>query len=202
MDNKYEYILFDLGGVLIELVLQDKMLAWMENRISLDEFNRMWLMSKSVRGFESGLISASEFAGSVIEEFNLPVDEDEFKREFVNFINGFFDGMEELLKKLSKEYTLACLSNTNELHWDKLCREYDMEGLIKHNFLSYKTGINKPDKEAFLNVIKELDTEAGKILFFDDNQINVEAAQRLGIKAYRVCGYEDVTKVLKGLDII
>ena len=202
MDKKFEYILFDLGGVLIELVLQDKMLAWMEHRISLDEFNRMWLMSKSVRGFESGLISASEFAGSVIEEFNLPVDEDEFKREFVNFINGFFDGMEELLKKLSKEYTLACLSNTNELHWDKLCSEYDMEDLIKHNFLSYKTGINKPDKEAFLNVIKELDTEAGKILFFDDNQINVEAAQQLGIKAYRVCGYEDVTKVLKELDII
>ncbi|WP_010243162.1 HAD family hydrolase [Acetivibrio cellulolyticus] len=202
MDNKFEYILFDLGGVLIELTLQDKMLDWMEHKISLDEFNKMWLLSKSVRAFESGLINSSEFARSIIEEFNLPVDEQEFISEFVNFTKGFFDGMEDLLKKLSKEYTLACLSNTNELHWDKLCKQYDMDGLITHNFLSYKTGINKPDKEAFLNVVKVLDTQASRILFFDDNSINVEAAQKVGMTAYRVCGYEDIISVLKELNVI
>lgn len=202
MGKKFECIMFDLGGVLIELTLQDKMLAWMEHKVSLEEFSKRWLLSKSVRDFESGLINASEFAGSIIEEFNLPLSKEEFVGEFVNFIGGFFDGMEELLKKLSKDYTLACLSNTNELHWDKLCRQYDMEGLITYNFLSYKTGINKPDIEAFLNVVKVLNIEASKILYFDDNAINVEAANKAGMTAYRVCGYEDVTSVLKELNII
>lgn len=202
MDKKYEYILFDLGGVLVELALQEKMLEWMERRITLDEFNNKWLLSKAVRSFESGLITSSEFARSIIEEFDLPVNEEEFISGFMNFIKGFFDGMEELLRKLSKDYTLACLSNTSELHWTKLCNDYDMDGMIKHSFLSYKTGINKPDKEAFLNVIKVLDTEADKILFFDDNQLNVDAARQVGMTAYRVCGYEEVCRVLKELGMI
>jgi len=202
MDKKFECILFDLGGVLVELSMQDKMLEWMEHKITLDEFNEKWLLSKAVRSFESGLITPSEFAKSIIEEFGLPLSEEEFIDGFMNFIKGLYDGMEDLLKKLSQNYTLALLSNTSELHWSKLCSMYDMESLIKHNFLSYKTGINKPDKEAFLNVIRVLGTKADKILFLDDNQLNVDAARQAGMIAYRVCGYEGVCNVLKELNII
>jgi len=202
MDKKFEYIMFDLGGVMVELAAYEKMMEWMEHKISLEEFNRKWLLSDAVRSFESGLITPSEFAKAIIKEFDLPVTEEEFIKGFMNFIKGFYDGMEDLLKKLSQNYTLACLSNTSELHWSKLCSEYDMEGMIKHNFLSYKTGINKPDKEAFLNVIRVLGTEPDKILFFDDNQLNVDAAKQVGIIAYKVCGYEEVCKVLKELNII
>lgn len=202
MNKKFDYILFDLGGVLVELALQEKMLEWMEHKITLEEFNKKWLLSDAVRSFESGMMTSSEFAKSIIKEFNLPVNEEEFIEGFMSFIKGFYDGMEDLLRELSQSYTLALLSNTSKLHWSKLCTEYDMEGMIKHNFLSYKTGINKPDKEAFLNVIRVLGTEPDKILFLDDNQLNVDAARQVGIVAHRVCGYEEVCSVLKELNVI
>jgi len=202
MDKKFEYIVFDLGGVMVELAAYEKMMEWMEHKITLEEFNKKWLLSNAVRSFESGKITPSEFANAIIEEFNLPVSEEEFIKGFMNFIKGFYDGMEDLLKKLSQNYTLACLSNTSELHWSKLCSEYDIESMIKHNFLSYKTGLNKPDKEAFLNVIRALGTEPDKIPYFDDNQINVDAARQVGMEAYRVCGCEEVCRVLEELKII
>ena len=149
MNKKFDYILFDLGGVLVELALQEKMLEWMEHKITLEEFNKKWLLSDAVRSFESGMMTSSEFAKSIIKEFNLPVNEEEFIEGFMSFIKGFYDGMEDLLRELSQSYTLALLSNTSELHWSKLCTEYDMEGWIKQNFLSYKKEIIKRDKEAF-----------------------------------------------------
>lgn len=42
-------ILFDLGGVLIELAGVEKMLEWSEGVVSTDELWRRWLLKKRLR---------------------------------------------------------------------------------------------------------------------------------------------------------
>ena len=46
----------------------------------------------------------------------------------------------------------------------------------------------KPSSDIYLQVIDVLDCEADNIIFFDDNQRNVNGAKQLGINAYQVTG--------------
>jgi hypothetical protein len=55
----FEVILFDLGGVLIELSGISTMLAWIGPTMTIEELWRRWLTSPGVRLFESGRISAA-----------------------------------------------------------------------------------------------------------------------------------------------
>ena len=55
-------------------------------------------------------------------------------------------------------------------------------------FLSYEIKCIKPSNDIYLQVIDALDCEADNIIFFDDNQKNVNGAKQLGINAYQVTG--------------
>lgn len=202
MKSKIEYIMFDIGGVLVELMGVPKILRWMNNRVDRNELDRMWLFSPAVRNFEIGRITAEQFAVEMINEFNFSVSPEEFLKEFLYFPSKLKPGASELLLKLSENYSLACLSNTNELHWNRLCCEDCIESLFRYNFPSHKTGYMKPDIEAFRHAIKSMGCNADKILFLDDNQINIDAAKQTGMRAIRVNGFEDVKIKLQELNLI
>jgi len=53
-------------------------------------------------------------------------------------------------------------------------------------------GIVKPDTAGFHHVIEQLNVAPGNIAFFDDNQINVDAARSVGLVAERVVGLEEL----------
>jgi len=201
MANEIDCILFDLGGVLVEFVGVPRILAWMGGRVDRDEMIRMWLYSQAVRGFETGRTSAREFAETIIEEFRFSVDAERFLEEFTYFPRGLYPGVAVLLQDLTKRYTLASLSNTNELHWDRLCREERFEELIQRNFPSHRTGFIKPDPEAFQHVLTELGCRPGRVLFFDDNPINVEAASAVDMQAVQVDGFDDLKQKLREMGI-
>jgi len=55
--KKYDYLLFDIGGVLVELCGAPKILEWLGNRVSYEEMRSMWTHSDAVRSYEKGLIS-------------------------------------------------------------------------------------------------------------------------------------------------
>lgn len=197
-----EFLLFDLGGVLVEFAGIPKMQEWMNNRADKVEINRRWLFSPSVRKFEAGKIKPDEFAEAIIKEFGFCVNIEQFIREYPYFISGFYAGVKELIDDLNKKYTVACLSNTNEIHWGKMCKDDCIESIIPVTFPSHKTGYMKPDKEAYIHVINELKCEPGKILFFDDNRTNVDVAMEAGMKAICVRGFDELKLKLKEIGII
>lgn len=53
-------VLFDVGGVLVELSGIEVMLGWLGRSTPVDELWRRWLHSESVRRFETGRIDADE----------------------------------------------------------------------------------------------------------------------------------------------
>lgn len=195
--KRYEWILFDIGGVLVKLGGFLKLLDWMNEKMDREELGSLWLHSDAVRAYETGKINSTEFAANIVKELELTITSDEFLEEFFFFINGFYDGVEELLQKLSEKYSVATLSNINEIHWNRLCRENHFDDLIKTNFLSFQTGYMKPDQEAFLKVIDGLGCKAEQIIFFDDSKTNVEAARKMGMSAIQVNGIEDVKRQLE-----
>ena len=109
---------------------------------------------------------------------------------------GPYPGAVDLLKRLSESATLACLANTNNVHWQRVRSEMGLLEWFKFTFASHEIGTLKPDRDAFQFAIDSLQCSADRILFLDDNQINVDAANSIGMNAYRVNGVAEAEQRL------
>ena len=102
----------------------------------------------------------------------------------------------ELIERLGKKYTLACLSNSNALHWPRAMNEMGLGKMLQYHFSSHITGKLKPDKESFEYALQQLNCEPEAVVFLDDNEINVNSAREMGITAYRARGPKEVEHIL------
>jgi putative hydrolase of the HAD superfamily len=199
---RVDAILFDLGGVLIELVGVEQMLAWSPEIADTGELWRRWLGSPAVRRFETGGSTPEDFAAAIVDEFALTVDSGTFLRAFVGWPRALYPGVPALLASLAPRYRLASVSNTNAIHWERFGREWSLDRLFHENFPSHRVGRLKPDADYFAHVLDALALPPERVLFVDDNPLNVEAAVRLGIVARQVAGFAGLSATLAGLGVI
>jgi putative hydrolase of the HAD superfamily len=189
-------ILFDLGGVLVELTGVPVMLEWTNHRYDEEALWEAWLNSPVVRSFEKGCSTAEQFADGLIKEMDLPVDRAEFIHRFREWPKGLFPGVPDLLEGLRDRYTLACLSNSNGLHWPILMNDMGLEKMFRYRFASHLMKKLKPDRASFEYVLHHLGCRASSVLFLDDNAINVKSAREMGMFAYRVAGPQEIEQAL------
>jgi glucose-1-phosphatase len=195
-------LLFDVGGVLVQLNGVKTMLEWMGADATSDKMWEMWLGSKPVREFERGRIDAEEFALGVTAEFQLPVDPQQFLASFNSWIVGLYPGTLEMLAQIPPSYHRAVLSNSNVLHWTRVVDDLKLGSAFDHQFVSHLTGRIKPDAEAFEHVVESLSCRPAHVLFLDDNTLNVDAAKRFGMQAVRVQGIDETKRALVERGII
>jgi glucose-1-phosphatase len=200
--GEIEVVLFDLGGVLVEMHGVPTMLAWLNNAISADELWRLWLSSPVVREFETGRTGPDEFADRIIQEMSLPVAREEFLSVFSGWVSGLYPGALELVRSVPERFTRATLSNTSILHWARLMKEYELEDVFHRHFASHLTGRIKPDREAFQFVVESLGCRPSAIFFLDDNLLNVEAAKAIGIHAVQTTGSAEARHALAEAGIL
>lgn len=188
-------VLFDLGGVLVELGGVGMFGSWI-GETDEAEIWRRWLACPWVRRYERGQCSTGEFARGMVESWSLPIAPGEFLERFRSWVKGLHEGAEELVGAVSPGLVRACFSNTNAVHWDDVFHRLGFDEMFEHSFLSYRMGLVKPDIEAFLHVVRALDVDPGEILFLDDNAINVEGARAVGLDAHRAVGVDGARRVL------
>lgn len=194
-----EAVLFDMGGVLVELGPLEELLG---DAMAGEEFWPRWLASPSVRGLESGRCSVDEFARGLVEELGLTITPDDVIQRFAAFPRGLYPGAVELVASVPDAITTGVLSNTNPLHWDHQSDGATIRGLCHHAFLSYLLGAVKPDRDIYDLVAAELAIEPDRILFLDDNQINVDGARAAGWRAEVAKGPGEAAAVLTDHGII
>ncbi|MBW1888879.1 MAG: HAD-IA family hydrolase [Deltaproteobacteria bacterium] len=192
--------MFDLGGVLVDFAGPVN-LSMLLPSVDIEEMRHQWLMSPMVRKFETGLCNADEFFSEFITEWSLDITPENLIAEFKSWVSPF-DGAIELLESLRPHYTLVCLSNSNEVHWDCIKDVMGFDVVFHHLFSSHMIGAVKPDKAAFDYVLDSLKVKPEKVAFFDDNHPNVLTAKSLGINAYMVRGLPDLIQRLQKLEII
>ena len=194
--NDVKVILFDLGGVLVDLTGVPIMLKWTKHRYDEETLWEAWLNSPAVRSFEKGYSSAEQFADALIREMDLPVGKTEFIRRFREWPKGLFPGVSSLMKSLKNKYILACLSNSNVLHWSILMQDMGLEKMFQYHFASHLIHKLKPDRESFEYVLRQIDCKASSVLFLDDNEMNVKSAKEIGMLAFRVTSPREIEHAL------
>jgi putative hydrolase of the HAD superfamily len=109
MTNPIRVILFDVGGVIVELSGIQIIQAWMKNRWTQEEIWRMWLTSSIVRDFESGRIEPDTFADRIIVELRLPISRQEFLMSFTTWPKRVIPGVVDIINKIPKNIIRATL---------------------------------------------------------------------------------------------
>jgi putative hydrolase of the HAD superfamily len=192
--NHIKVIVFDLGGVLLKLrnPVENFGLAMSEA-----DFLERWLKSPSVREFERGAVDADTFARAIVDELKLHMPWQEFLKRFDAWPERLFPETTTLLDAVPSGIGRALLSNTNAAHWGRSDISAALAGRLDRIFLSFRTGLLKPDREAFTQVATAYGLAPEALLFFDDNPQNVSAAAATGMTAFISKGPSDALRVLR-----
>jgi glucose-1-phosphatase len=195
-----DFILFDLGGVLIELggMATFQELAGLAGE---EEMWERWLACPWVRRFERGQCSGTEFAAGVVSEWQLDISPGQFLEEFRRWPIGPYPGAPALLASVQRSVPIGCLSNTNALHWEYQFATWPMLGAFDFTFLSFELGLVKPDADIFEAVAAELPVDRRRVLFLDDVASNADAARASGFRAERVRGPDGCRTALGRLGV-
>jgi putative hydrolase of the HAD superfamily len=195
-------VLFDVGGVLVELGGVATLLGWLDHRLTIQQLWSHWLRSPSVRAFETGRIDERQFAAGVLAVLRLDVEPGRFIDSFARWPTALYPGVRAMIERIPTHYRLALLSNSNVLHWGRVLDDIGLRAMFEHRFASHLMGKIKPDAEAFEHVLASLDCQAPQVLFLDDNALNIEAARKLGMRAQLTCGAAEAQRALEQAGII
>jgi len=109
---------------------------------------------------------------------------------------GFYPGVLSTLGQIDDDIALGVFSNITEVHWPGLQKTLIAETRINHYFASYLIGRAKPDVSAYQYVCKQMAVDPERVLFVDDNPVNVDGARRAGLISELVQGPKMLEDVL------
>lgn len=183
-------IIFDFGGVLIDLDIEDCKRAFKRDLgyERIDEILDPCHQKGIVGDMEEGVISAEEFRAAVLKESRPDARPEEVDAAFMHILAGIPSYKGPLLNRLAESYDIYILSNNNPIvapHMHDLFAGVgvDYEGLFKKSFLSYQMKALKPSEAFYKRVLEQVDCEPENLIFIDDSQKNVEGAIAAGLPA-------------------
>ena len=142
-----DFVLFDLGGVLIELggMASFQELAGLGSE---EEMWERWLGCPWVRRFETGGCSPQEFSEGVVAEWRLPGGTGAVPGDLRVLADRSVHRLPTPCSPRSRgAVPIGCCSNTNVLHWAYQSREWPILEMFDHRFLSFELALVKPDQE-------------------------------------------------------
>lgn len=188
---KVKNIIFDLGGVILNIDYQLTISAFKE--LGITNFDEIYTQAKQNNLFddyEAGRINSTSFIKGL--QAYLPSQPSE--ADIIDAWNAMLlDLPQERLKFISglrNSYNTSLLSNTNPIHIDRfheiVKKENGIDSLdafFDHVHFSSDLGMRKPDPEIFTHVCQLHGYETEETLFIDDSIQHVNGAESAGIKA-------------------
>ena len=191
-------IVFDLGGVLLEVDFGRVFAAWAECAgVSPESIRARYRMDAPYEQHERGEITARQYFASLRNSLGLALSDAQFEAGWNEVVRGEIPGVGELLAQAAQRLPLYVFSNTNAMHYAHWGPSH--AGLLKmfrRLFMSHEIGLRKPEARAFEYIGAEIGVGLPNILFFDDTPENVHAARALGMQAVLVRGMDDMREVL------
>lgn len=186
-------IIFDFGNVLFDLDLPS-----IERQFRLlfngqyDAIRERLRRDRIFELYETGGISTQEFVDVLRFSADPPLEAkqvtDAWNSIFIDMPRRRFD----MLLRLRQQYRVFLLSNINELHadWidDYMQRTHGLPDFLSRYFdgvyYSHLVRLRKPDPDIYEYALADAEMAPEETIFFDDMEANVDAAARVGIRAF------------------
>lgn len=194
--NKIKNIIFDLGGVIMNLDVPRTIKAF-ENIGITDFVNDTGHHYKNpvFYDFETGKVSESEFVEELANISANSLSGTQIREAWNAMILDMPIERIKFLLDLKKKYKIYLLSNTNSIHQEKFLREtneandFSFNELFEKAYYSHEIGIRKPNEEVFHFVLKDSKLNTDKTLFVDDSLQNINSAQKTGLRTFHIKNY-------------
>ena len=176
-------IIFDIGNVLVRYDHQRTMAA-LATLYDAQPGQVLAVYAEIGRQFGTGEISPQQVVDLLNHRFAANRSLEEFSAAFCAGLDRDDDALAYAVAlQIDGELAVGAISNTNAIHvaWlDAHAPELNEFELV---IMSNEVGMLKPDPEIFALALEILDAQPAQVLYVDDLAENVEAAQRLGMRA-------------------
>ena len=197
-----EAVIFDLGRVLVDVVIHDefkKVMGWPDQGAGGDGARAAF--DDLYRHFSTGKMSPAEFHRSLVERLRLKLGYDGFVRLWCSVLRPL-KGAEEMFEAVTRRFPAGLLSDTDPVHWNHVVEQFPFVSRIQRPTLSFRTGRLKPARAAYLAACENVGRPPERCLFIDDKPENVEGAKRVGMEALVFDNPAGVLDRLAGLGIM
>lgn len=187
-------IIFDLGGVLLNLDMQKTDEAF--TAMGVKDFRSLFALGHAAsffKEYEVGSIDDEQFIASLQQLAGINAEREAVIAGWNAMLRDFPAERIELLVRLKQQYRLFLFSNTNAIHLQSFQRTYSdtfagnlLDDLFEKAWYSHSIKLRKPDVKAFEYVLKDAGLDAGETMFIDDALVNVEGARAAGIQGYHL----------------
>lgn len=195
--KEIKLVIFDIGKVILDfdhMITCNKLAKYSKKdaRYIYDFiFN-----SEMLDEYERGKINSMEMFSAISGELGLDISFEKFKEIWSNIFT-IKEGIEQLIHRVKTLAKIAVLSNTDEMHFEDIRDKVEIIKDFDWLFLSHEAGYRKPEKEIFEYAINKTGISPENIIFIDDIQEFVEAANKLGITGIL---YKDIITLKKDLE--
>jgi len=200
-------VCFDLGGVIVRIChsfVEAATAAGLPHleEPSLTEPDAIARRREVILAHQVGAMEFAEYCVAMSNAVGNSYSPEQVRRLHAAWLIEEYPGVLELVTDLRQtpELRVACLSNTNDGHWDQM---HDNPGTFRAfaqlelRLASHLLRLAKPDPAIYQAALAELGCAPGEVLFFDDLPENIAAAREAGWQAERIDPLGDTTAQIR-----
>lgn len=193
--------MFDVGGVIIHLMLQNPNGYTVGTRFFNAKDLEGFFYTKEYDNYMLGTISHEQFIGRYLKKHKLDLSIAEFDELFKKDI-VLMEGMIKLVEKLEKKYKIGLATNEG-----KIITKYKIErsGILPYLskvIPSYLLREIKPSPHFFKKMLKIIGATASECVFVDDKPENINGAKSLGFTSILFQNVQQLEKELSVLQLL
>ncbi|MGC8751109.1 HAD family hydrolase [Hydrotalea sp.] len=198
--KKVHNIIFDLGGVFINLDFQKTTQAFQQ--LGIQNFQHFFSQNHSNELFialETGKITPNEFFESLRKTTGINADNQTITEAWNAMLLNFPPERIEWLNKINKQYPVYLFSNTNIIHYNSFMQLFQRDiGMQNFNeqfvkaYYSHEMGMRKPDVDGFEYILQQNNLKPEETLFIDDTLANINTANALGFQTIHLTAPQTV----------
>jgi len=183
----YKNILFDLGGVLIDIDVRHSLDAFAalmgENPLVTAEGLAGGHTSELIDQYQIGAISSEAFVETILSQCKPGTTRQQIEDAWNAMVVTMSEEKKSLLRELIEQgKNIYVLSNTNDIHIRFTLAKWPELKIAKRLFFSHEMGMSKPDSRCYELVIKETGIQPEETIYVDDLLPNIEAGRQLGFQ--------------------
>lgn len=194
-----EWIVFDLGGVVVKHDAARVHTAFAQLLDNQTGTLRELLEERLMKQLAIGAVKADEAVAVIHDHLKHRISQEEIVAALNAELFGEFAEVIEYIDQLKARYRIACLSNTNPLHWEVMSTGYEVFSRFELALASHLLEAAKPDATIYHRALEALSADPSSCVFIDDRVENAEAATRLGWHGYH---YTDLNQLKSDLALI